>query len=290
MAMVLVPLDGQRLAERALPLAAHLAQATGAELRLVHAASLPADDSLTVVWAELDQLEHGSKAYLASQAARVAGELELVATTALGYGPSAAFIVGEASAARASHIVMTTHGRAGLARAVLGSVAEQVLRTSPVPVLLLPAAAEAGREDRPIRHILLPMDGSVLSHAVIRPVAQLAATLGADVSLLRVYERGAAANEADLSDAVAELRHLRVEVRDVTVAGNEPATEILHMAGVLGIDAIAMATHGRSGLDRWAHGSVTEQVLRHSRLPLVTFGKVALRELLLQERREVSYA
>ena len=272
MAAVLVPLDGERLAERALPLAAQLAQATGAELRLVQAISLPAEVPLTGLLTGLDQFDAGPMEYLEAQAAHIAGVFDLVATSALGYGPSSSVILSEASAAGASHIVMTTHGRAGLGRAVLGSVAERVVRDSPVPVLLL------------------PVDGSALSHAVIGPVAQLAKAVGADVSMLRVYEQGLAGNDADLSGDVAELRRLRVDVRDVTLAGKDPAAEILRMAEVLGADAIAMATHGRSGLDRWAHGSVTEQVLRHSRLPLVTFGKVALRELVLAARVEVSHA
>lgn len=290
MAAVLVPLDGERLAERALPLAAQLAHAIGAELRLVQAISLPPELPLTGLLTGVDQLDVGPRAYLTSQATRIAGESELEATTSFGYGPSASVILGEATSAGASHIVMTTHGRVGLRRAVLGSVAERVVRDSPLPVLLLPAAAEAGSEHRPIRHILLPVDGSVLSHAVIAPVAQLAKAFRADVSLLRVYEHKLAGSDADLSADVAELRRLRVEVRDVTVAGKDPAAQILHMAGVLGVDAMAMATHGRSGLDRLAHGSVTEQVLRHSGLPLVTFGKVALRELTLAARAEVSHA
>jgi nucleotide-binding universal stress UspA family protein len=280
MAVILVPMDGAQLAERAIPLAANLAKATGADLRLVQAIGLPVETPLTGAWTGLDQVDAGAEEYLRRQAAAIGTDFHLRVTTAVGFGPSASVIVSEAGAAGASHVVMTTHGRVGLGRAVLGSVAEQVVRDSPVPVLLLPAAAGRGQEEHVIRHILLPVDGSTFSHAVVGPVGLLAKAVKADVTLLRVYEHGLATNDPDLRSDVGELRRLMFEVRDVTVAAPDPASQILHMATVLEVDAIAMATHGRSGLDRLAHGSVTEQVLRHSSLPVLTFGKVALRALI----------
>src|SRR6185436_10431509 len=91
-------------------------------------------------------------------------------------------------------IAMATHGETGLKRMILGSVTEQVLRKSSVPVLALrPFQSESivppeSPEYRPIRHLLLPFDESEVSQAALAPVAEFAGLFGARVLLMRVLE------------------------------------------------------------------------------------------------------
>ena len=206
---------------------------------------------------------------------------------------------------------MTTHARHGLRRAVLGSVAENVLRESPVPVLLLPGPAE-DRDFRAFRHMLLAVDGSALSQALIEPTAELALKLGAAVTLVRSYappkaptvdEHGTMIRSIDqevdrilllgeqfMAPLVRRLKDLGVEAAGQIAINGHPAQGILSVGHEVQADLIVMATHGRSGLDRMRHGSVTEEVLRHSDLPLLAFGRVALHVLVKEPVAEATVA
>ena len=134
---VLVPLDGSTLAEGALPQAAALAKG-GAQLIVLRAAeahTLPTADATEAqvkVVREAEQYLTGVKARLAKEgAARV--------ETSVWYGPPADAIVEAARVRKADLIVMSSHGRSGLGRLVLGSVAESVLRGTKTPILLIRA-------------------------------------------------------------------------------------------------------------------------------------------------------
>ena len=135
---ILVPLDGSSLAEAALPKAVELAEVSGARMLLVRAAqaaTLPGVDpteSQVKVVAE-------AEAYLAEVQKRVAGRSHVTVETSVWYGPAAYAIVEAARMRSVDQIVMTTHGRSGLGRLLLGSVAESVLRGTTTPILLLRA-------------------------------------------------------------------------------------------------------------------------------------------------------
>jgi nucleotide-binding universal stress UspA family protein len=297
MAQIVVPLDGSLLAERALPLAATLAGKLGDELRLMETVNLPVEEALMGPWAEL---EAGSGEYLTLEADRLARERGIGVTTVTRLGPPAPFIVREASSPDACCIVMTTHGREGLRRAVLGSVAEHVLREAPVPVFLLPAAAE-GCENAPIKRIAVALDGSSLAELILEPVARLARRLEAAVTLVRLYiepegaifdgngsmvrsidqeiQRIELLAEEFMAPLAERFRSFGVDADYSGAIGSHPAEAILRLAAAARADLIAMATHGRSGLDRLRHGSVTEDVLRHSHLPVLGFGRGALEQL-----------
>ncbi len=176
-------------------------------------------------------------------------------------------------------IVMSTHGYSGVTRWVMGSVTEKVLRAAQVPVFVV-----RGQTD--IRKLLVPLDGSQLSEKAIEPALQIARALGAQVTLLqavptkRVDPRqveslediepglGEAMARSDQTEAVHYLedvtrrfKELDVEM-DIAVTTTPAAENILDYADQQGIQLIAMATHGRSGLRRWIYGSVTEKILR----------------------------
>jgi nucleotide-binding universal stress UspA family protein len=295
---IVVPLDGSALAERVLPIAAALARAMGGQVRLVEAVGLPLTDGTFPV---PEELQTRVSDYLKAVAVRY----ELDARMTTGCGPAPALILHETNQGGVRCIAMSTHARHGLSRAVLGSVAERVLRESPVPVYLLPAAAE-DRDFTQIRRIVLPLDGSALSEAVLQPAGVFARQLGAAITLVRVYDpprtvfdpHGAMVRSVDqavdrvtiqaeryLAPFTHRLRALGVEASGVGEIGPHAAIRILDVAERTNADLILMATHGRSGLDRLRHGSVTEEVLRRGRIPLLAFGRIPLHDLAPAEVR-----
>ena len=133
---LLVPLDGSALAEAALPRAAEMARATGARLillRAVQAHTFPGADPIP---AQVNAVRD-AEAYLTEVAERmgVLGVREI--KRSVWYGPAAAAIVEAAQFNHADLIVMTTHGRTGVGRLVMGSVAESVLRGTTAPILIV---------------------------------------------------------------------------------------------------------------------------------------------------------
>jgi nucleotide-binding universal stress UspA family protein len=148
---ILVPLDGSFLAEAALATAVDMARTSGARLLLLRAAqahTLPGADPTE---AEVRVVQE-AEAYLAEVQARLASAGTADVETTVWYGPPAAAIVEAAEFRKVGLIVMTTHGRTGLGRLILGSVAESVLRGSVTPILLLraegaPLEMPAGRAE-----------------------------------------------------------------------------------------------------------------------------------------------
>jgi nucleotide-binding universal stress UspA family protein len=191
-------------------------------------------------------------------------------------------------------IVMGTHGRTGLGRVLLGSVAEQVVRKAPCPVLTVkvPAANAGFTPDfpysigdvmLPIRIILHPTDFSESAGNAFRLACSLARDHGAQLVVLHVaapqvsgYAGGVLIPppEGYLDELRAKLSGLqardpKVRVEHRLVVG-DPASEILRAASEPRCDVIVMGTHGRTGLGRLLMGSVAEQVVRRAPCPVVT--------------------
>jgi nucleotide-binding universal stress UspA family protein len=135
---ILVPLDGSMVAEAALPTAGDFAERDGATISLLRAAeamTLPGADTVEAQVTAVREAEE----YLASVVRRLADKGIRRVETHVWYGPAAAAIVEAASAQKADLVVMCTHGRSGLGRLVLGSVAESVLRGTTTPILVVRA-------------------------------------------------------------------------------------------------------------------------------------------------------
>lgn len=135
---ILVPLDGSLLAEGAIQTAAGLARGSGGTLVLLRAAeahTLPGADPTDAQVAVVREAEE----YLTAVAARLGEEGVKGVETSVWYGPPATAIIEAARLQKGDLIVMTTHGRSGLGRLILGSVAESVLRGTTTPILLLRA-------------------------------------------------------------------------------------------------------------------------------------------------------
>jgi nucleotide-binding universal stress UspA family protein len=315
---ILTLLDGSPFGEHALPLALSIARRAGAGLKLLHVvpspASLYSESPLFLENSDLTgyvrERQHAAGwAYLDGVIRRLpappAGLTRLVAE-----GDVRDVIRAQAEAMNADLVVLTTHGRGPLGRFWLGAVADELVRTLSMPVLLArpqEAAADFGREPV-LKRILLPLDGSPFAEQVIEPAVALGALTGAEFLLLRVVRpavlteyapEGAglgqlswgleqldavqkhlyAEAEKYLEETAARLRARSLAVRTRVAVEEQPAVAILDEAQKDDADLIALATHGRRGLSRLFLGSVADKVVRGGRLPvLLVRPKEALKE------------
>jgi nucleotide-binding universal stress UspA family protein len=171
-------------------------------------------------------------------------------------------------------VVMSTHGRTGFVRAALGSVADQLVRHSHSPILLLRSFGkdcDLGRLDRAV----VALDGSPRAEQTLDLCRQLAGPVLRDLLLMRVVPdtQGETADEAQAYlDEVAAQRTPEFRDRDCTVstkvAHGDPASEILREAED-GCNLIVIATHGRGGVARWALGSVADKIVQGARVPVL---------------------
>jgi nucleotide-binding universal stress UspA family protein len=301
---ILVPLDGSTFAEHALPLAVWIARRAPASLQLVqvHRPVPPADIEGILI---LDDVELSMRceenAYLDRVAHRLMEETSVPASVALLDGDVATAIQDRATAAGADLVVLSTHGRGTLGRFWLGSVADELVRRLPIPVLLVRPAEGSVDLDAPpaIESILIPLDGSPLAEQIIEPALALGGILGAAFTLVRVISPGVrldyapenmalerladdvlersracqdrlrAEAQAYLDSIAALLRSQNLRVETCVVADEQPAVGILREAAVFRADLIALGTHGRRGLARLLLGSVADKVVRGGHLPVL---------------------
>ncbi|HEU4760582.1 MAG TPA: universal stress protein [Dehalococcoidia bacterium] len=270
---ILVPLDGSELAETVLPYAEYFSTRSGAVLRL-----------LTV--AETDTERTEANAYLTGLRDRLK-DRAVEASVSVAPGEAAETVLTEGDAWNVDLIAMSTHGRSGVLRWVFGSVADKVVHASTRPLLLVRARPA---KERPsvvnIERILVPLDGSELSLSVLPYVEDVARALGASLVLfnavipLDIYpaaEVSPVAVGGVLDDLLKQARSFLAEVekevegrgvkaRSVVTVGF-PVDETVRVAQEVGAGLLAVATHGRSGLNRWVMGSVADGIVRRSALP-----------------------
>jgi nucleotide-binding universal stress UspA family protein len=275
---VLVPLDGSELAEAILPLLEGGEPLWGSEILLVR--------SLSAETSPESSAETEAGDYLARQARRLE-RTGLRVRCEVWHGDPSQAIVNAAARGRVDLIAMTTHGWRGLDRLRFGSVAESVVRNTRVPVLLVRGHLRWPADRSP--RILVPLDGSALSAAVLTVVARLGVSRHAVVELLHVFETHASGvdlppslNAADrqraaarnyLERVAARLTGKWLEVEPVVLEG--PAARTIAQRVVDGgADLVAMTTHGRSGVARLLLGSVAEQVLRTADVPVLLWRAV----------------
>ena len=280
---ILVPLDGSVFSAAALPVAAAFARRTGARLHLVTVYDpssflhfTPGDVNMaTFTPAAVDDRCERLRSSVTEQAASI---------SSTGINATGTYLEGTIVEALAEHIeltnadlvIMTTHGRSGVDRLRLGSVASSVLSRSPVPVMLLrPIGAEsphAGYE-LPTGTLLLPLDGSPFAETMLAPAAQFASALGLAVDVVAVCTPLATQSTRRYLERVADKLNSAPSIAPtITVLSETSAARALidyvaqsHPA------VIAMATHGRSGILRLVLGSVTAKVLRRTQQPMLLY-------------------
>jgi len=291
---MLIPLDGSKTAEKVLPYARHLAGKFTIPIELL--AVIDIAEMATQISAGkaryLDtMIEDGVRAsttYLRGIATTFPNA-KVTCTVEKGRAEDTVIEKGEADGGLL--IAMATHGRSGLNRFLLGSVAEKVLRGSANPLLLIRAADEAkGEGEARLTSIVVPLDGSALAESVLPGVATMAKILDLEVLLFRAYQipynayagdDGYTVNYEELLTAVrdesneylekkvAELKKLGVAKVSALAKEGFAGDEIIALGRKTPDNLIAMCSHGRSGVRRFVLGSVTETVVRHSGDPVL---------------------
>jgi nucleotide-binding universal stress UspA family protein len=296
---ILIPLDGSPRAELILGQVPRILRREDSEILLLRVVGdhpeLRREDAAELIRAEREEAQryiHDVVRRIALRGVKVHGRV-VEGPPAEAVLDQADVILDQADAEGATMIAMSTHGRTGLSRWVMGSIAEKVARGSAVPVLLVRSFRSTPRgdlepstaEELRFRKILVPTDGSPASSAIVTPAEKFAQLCDSEVVVLHaelpVARQGSTElgtlpltrptpSERDpVTAPLAErFRHAGLRVERRTVLG-DPAGEILDLSQAAGIDLIAMATHGRSGFSRWMLGSVAERVLRHAGVPLL---------------------
>lgn len=299
LASILVPLDGSLDAEQALPLATQLVRSWGSTLRLV-SVHLPAITwnpgvEFPLVTPDLDQeLREQDMRYLKGVAARITSEGDVDIECTVLDGPVAEAIDHHIHDTCTDLVVMTSHGRGGLGRLVLGNTADQLVRRLEVPVLVI----RATKDLRPVaeqHRILVPLDGSALSDSIMEQVKAIARATRSELMLAMimqplpvllppfVWPPEKLTESPEVRERAGQM-YLELWKQQLTGEGfvvqarvrtaRKVAKEILQLAHDEGCSLIAMATHGASGLDRMMLGSVTDLVLRRAEVPVLVLRPV----------------
>lgn len=279
--IAVVALDGSATAEYVIPWATALARALGS--RLVLAEAVEANGKQT------EPALQAARHYLTGVADSLQSSGVPVETRAVaadqGIAPAIAALVEELGA---DLLCLATHGRTGVRRLVLGSVADTLARTVATSSLIINARdLSSGVEAPSIRRIIVPLDGSAAAEAALSTAQQLAGSLEATLDLVQVVPWAAAALaslpegaiptnlDEDLEQAatayleeVAARLPATPPVERHVLRGSAP-DRLLNHAEQTQASLIAMTTRGRSGVARWALGSVADKVLRAGSTPLL---------------------
>jgi nucleotide-binding universal stress UspA family protein len=277
---IVVPLDGTPLSEHALGPAVSVARDDGAHLYLAtveQPAAVDLEPSISILDSD----------YLESVAAKIrhAGVTK-VSTRRLQGGKVSEVLEAYRKELGAGLTVMSTHGRSGVQRAWLGSVGDELLRTSEAPVLLVrgsPASEVDGeglRAARRFRRILVALDFTHFSRQALDTAARLGGKAGTVYVLAHVVRGSADPEDEKLKkERVLAEAKMKLEVQGFAASGYEVesvtdfapsvAQGILDLAGRRGVEAIVIATHGRSGVGRLVLGSVADEVVRNADLPVL---------------------
>lgn len=264
---LVLALDGSKNSENVVPYAIPLARAAAATVTLLHV--LPSGGRAP---------DAAAVSYLGSVAA-IFRRKGLEVEQRILRGDPAVRLLDAAAELKADLLGLTTHGRGGLSRWTFGSVAQKVLRASPCPVLVV-RGLEAPRPA--IRRIILPLDGSAASDAAIAHARMAARAFRAQLQLVfvsdppgieardskfrRWIERTRKGMRDRFKTLASEIPELKTE--SILLDG-DPATRILKLSQEKDPSMIVMGSHGRTGVRRWAFGSVAEKVLQAAEVPVL---------------------
>jgi nucleotide-binding universal stress UspA family protein len=281
---ILCATDFSRGAEQAVKLARRFAGAGGGELVLAHAWHVPmpayaAEGEVLIPPTTITALSQDAERSLAA-AAKAAGPR--VTHKMLQGVPRSAIVDAAESDPAVDLIVVGTHGRTGLARVLLGSVAEKVVRHAPCSVLVVKPDVESSG----FSHVFVPTDYSEEARCAIDAAAELVSPGGAGITLFHVvelpiaftgepvipdlYRNAGAQSSKSLDAAAAELRaRVKVPVTTRQRVGRAGSETLAALETDRTIDLVVMGSHGRTGLQRMLLGSVAEKVVRHARCPVL---------------------
>ena len=292
---ILVPLDGSALAEQALPAAATLADAANASLHLVTVQPpMPAvmNPDTPIPPDMLEEERARLESYLNGTAGELSARCASPVKHGLLFGPPAPAIGAYARANAIDLIVTTTHGRSGLKRLALGSVAEEILRSVAVPVLLFPPETAVVDHPASFGSVLVALDGTAGGGLVVDAAAALGSLARSTAyTLVHVIEQPSpvlariarypehwapdwreqrvAAAQSMLQAMGGKLRAVGCTAFTRVLAGRHVSQQILASARICQSDLIVMGTHAPTGAERLLLGSVADDVIRHTDRPVL---------------------
>jgi nucleotide-binding universal stress UspA family protein len=296
---ILAPVDGSTFSEHGLRYAVHAAILDDGviDLVLVHVSPRPVSAEMSIAdrveaW-EADQKQQESD-YLHALADRLRRDFGVQVRPALREGDVVTALERMVDEQESDLVVLTTHGRAGIERAWLGSVADALLRRLDVPLLLVRPA-----DDEPVAsnetgvdysHVVIALDGSDRAERALAPAIELAGS-DARITLLRAVAPPSGVTSPYLPHAARlskeELARREAEARGyldavsarlaesgctatpAIVLDYHEAHAILQYAVDNDADLIAMSTHGHRPVTRLIVGSVTDKVVRAADVPVL---------------------
>jgi nucleotide-binding universal stress UspA family protein len=288
-------LDGSKTAEKVLPYARSLVGKFKVPVELLAVVDIGeiamhmASEKARFLDTMIEDATRQSTSYLQGIAGTFPGT---AVTCSVEKGKAEECIIEKGATDKAMLITMATHGRSGLNRFLLGSVAEKVLRGAVNPLLLIRATEGAGSEGAAtINSLIVPLDGSALAENVLPMAVEMAKQLDLEIELFRAYQipynvyagdEGFYAGNFDellagvrdeateyLDKKAAELKKLGVTKVSCVSKEGFAGDEIISLGRKTPDNVIAMSSHGRSGVKRWVLGSVAETVVRHSGDPVL---------------------
>ncbi len=294
---IVVPLDGSAFGNHALPVALALAVRSDAAVHLVHVLEpiVVPDGGPMYATRLFNDLRREMRSDLTAIAAQLTRDTSLWVDTEFLDGPVVPTLQRYLTDRRHDLVVMMTHGRGGLSRAWLGSVADGLLRHAPVPLLLMREETEwlSDPVEPFFRRVLVPLDGSAMAEEVLDHVVSLGTPEATVYALLTVVvpplmleypsadsdavtersdvERQRDAALAYLTSVATELRETGALVEVRVEVHERPAQAILDSADQQHVDLIALSTHGRGAVSRLFQGSVADKVVRGATVPVLVF-------------------
>ena len=289
---ILVALDGSPLAETSLPFVEMLARKSEARVTLLHAVRIPDDvprDSEPSMDEIVRRSEQLANHYLREQQLRLVSA-NIDTRIAVVTGDPAHEILAYVGREGCDVVALATHGRSGVQRWAHGSVAERVLQTATVPLLLIRPDEGWTAAPRDIHRLVVPLDGSAESETALRLAGPLAVRLGVPVVLVRFIEPVVqfAAGPSDIGylDVQGIMENMVEEARkevektsaalrsrgimahgEVTVG--QAATGIANHVHQHPGSLVVMTTHGRSGWQRLLLGSVARRAVQTVAAPIL---------------------
>ncbi len=286
---ILIPLDGTELSEWVLARARHLIEQPGVSVTLLSVVKSEEDRASDLSF-RLDPRHRERHDALAAIRDRLL-ERAIPAEAELRFGDPATEILREIALGHHGLVVMSTHGRSGLNRMLFGSVALRVLQASPVPLFLFRplqrpdeslSPAETTEPAR-FKKVLVPLDGSEAAEEILPAVTEFARTFGSKICLFRAIPGGSSEDEHRIA-AEGYLRNWKYSLSAdgfspvVELRTGAAAPEALAVLRQNAIDAVAMTTHGHTGLSRAVHGSVAERIIADGGVPVLTLRNRRLRD------------
>lgn len=284
--LITVPLDGSEKDARALAVADAVAGLSDADLELVRVVKPPsqrlaAQSELLGLDAAAVTGRHDVEQQLTEAAAGVASATgRKVTWVVLESDDVAAVLMRHAAKRDARVVVMATRAASAIGRSLRGSVADHVMRECPRPVALVPPRTDdmRGRHVR-LERLLVPLDGSALAEAALELLLELPRAASLEYVIVGVVPPGGGRqmSEKRLQGAADRVRALGIKRVEVAIAESGLPAEAI-VAGVREVlaDAIVMSTRGAGGVRRAVLGSVAEDVIRRSEVPVLLLTPASL--------------